>query len=581
METPQDLIKPLPPSPGGKATSRGPVDAGQKSDGGADFAEAMRVARETQAPDRPSQAEPEDPSEQSVRAREAQDSPEEPVASATQPDAQQGTGPTAAADGSQQTAAAAAAQASIAQVNPEVTAPRSEGGAAAGSILPVAGATASTAASAPVDQDTAQSVAPLGLPPGQVAPGRLAAASLAEASASAGALGQSADEARPLKSQLTPADLVTAQTTSVVDLPTAAQPANSGLTLQAAGVRIDAPATARPGGAGQSAPVALAPTAVALAVDRAIGNAIVERPATGTFKPADLAAQPPVDPARIASAGFVAVALQPAVPEEPVPALSPVGEATASGDAPEVSAWLTVRPDSLAMALAERALDQDAAVQLPLKLDQALQSIDARLQAIVGNTLPAGSQAALDAEAPFKQIAATSDAQANAALQIQPQSTPADNAPEPVSLSLNAPMQQGNRWAAEFGDRMAWIANNRFNSATLQVNPPQLGPIEVRILMSGDQAAVSFVAVQPQTREAIQQALPVLASSLASQGLSLGQTSVGRDHLPQQGGSGDSRSSGGQPSIALGGGGDTDVSAISANGGGQPRDGQGLVDTFA
>lgn len=108
---------------------------------------------------------------------------------------------------------------------------------------------------------------------------------------------------------------------------------------------------------------------------------------------------------------------------------------------------------------------------------------------------------------------------------------PASNS-EPARLSLPTPMVQSSRWGAELGDRIAWLAGNRVQSATLQVNPPQMGPIEVRIVIEGDQAAVSFAAVQSQTRDAIQQALPTLAQSFLEHGLQLARSNVGSDGHP-------------------------------------------------
>ncbi|MCF8192156.1 MAG: flagellar hook-length control protein FliK, partial [Burkholderiales bacterium] len=349
-------------------------------------------------------------------------------------------------------------------------------------------------------------------------------------------------------------------------------PATAAFAAEAA---VPAPATAAPRSLPNPSPNGMAPVPVALAVDRAIGNALVDRPATGNYKPADLAAQPPLDPARIASTGFVADALQPVATDEPLPALSPLGEPATTPEGGETSAWLTLRPDSLAMALADRTLSRDLAAQVPLEIDQMLRSLDNRLS---GMTSAAANLTSVgDMVETLGAAATTGGVQSNPAVPLQAAGQPAD-LPEPVALSLNAPMQQMGRWANELGDRLAWVANNRFGAATLQVNPPQLGPIEVRILMSGDQATVSFAAVQPQTREAIQQALPVLATSFASQGLSLGQASVGRDHLPQQGGQGGSTgSSGGQSGLTA-----TAVGSVESSAGSNPtRGGNGLVDTFA
>ena len=587
METPQDLIKPVPPSPGGKNTSRGPIDVGRSNDGGTEFAEAMRSAREsaradvreTQAPERQPREAPEETSDEPVYASKDKDLPSN---AADAPAAQTGTQQSSQATGEAQAASAANAsgqqptqvaaapvQSPVAPIAvPNVVAPVDAGRAADDTIQAIAQAAATTpvltntpVTNATVNNSLQEASGDL---PAVSVPTDLAAAATPRAQAPA-----ASDTALPLVAEATP---LAVQAAPAVDdgspvannvLPGAVQPLPANTSAQTAA-------------AAQATQVALAPAPVALAVDRAIGNAIVSRPATGNFKPADLAAQAPIDPARIANAGFVAVALNPQTAEDAAAALSPLGEPLTNGDTPEMSAWFSVRPDSLAMALAERALAQDPTMQLPVKLDQALQSLDGKLLGMVGSNNPAALAGQSEAGEPLGTIAALADAQTNQAMPVQGAGMPADT-PEPVTLSLNAPMQQATRWATEFGDRMAWIANNRFNSATLQINPPQLGPIEVRIQMSGDQAAVSFAAVQPQTREAIQQALPVLASSLASQGLSLGQTSVGRDHLPQQGGQGGSGSNAGSQSGLM-------AASISAPGAtaaeGTTRGGNGLVDTF-
>ncbi len=573
METPQDLIKPVSPSPGGKNTSRGPIDTGRSSEAGTEFAEAMRSARETaradvretQAPDQQRREAPEEGSKESTIASKDKDlqadSSSAPTARAGKEEASQPVegfqAQPAATDGAQQATqiAASAVQVPVTPVNVQVASIPTDTGAADDAIQAI---TQAAAATAPIALDAIdnkglpQAQMPLAAPAAPVSTDLTAVAPLrAEAPASGVAALPAVGETAAVPLQTTPA--------SDVDLSVA----TNGLANA-----VQPPASAQ---------VALAPAPAALAVDRAIGNAIVNLPATGAFKPADLAAPTPFDPARIASAGFVAVALQPQTAQVATATLSPVGETPAATDPVDTSAWLNVRPDSLAMALADQALAQDPVTQMPVKLDQMLQSLDAQLSGVAGsaNLGIAGGEA--NAEEPLGAVAALADAQNNQAVQVQPAGTPVDT-PEPVSLSLNAPMQQASRWATEFGDRLAWVANNRFTAATLQINPPQLGPIEVRILMSGDQAAVSFAAVQPQTREAIQQALPVLASSFASQGLSLGQTSVGREHLPQQGGQGGSGggNASGQPGLM--------AASISAAGSltadATTRGGNGLVDTF-
>ncbi len=77
----------------------------------------------------------------------------------------------------------------------------------------------------------------------------------------------------------------------------------------------------------------------------------------------------------------------------------------------------------------------------------------------------------------------------------------ADAAPTPT-LKVAAGMD-----TPEFGqglaDRVSWMVGNNLNGAKLQVNPPQLGPIEVRIAVQGSHAHVwltSHSAVTPPPR---------------------------------------------------------------------------------
>jgi flagellar hook-length control protein FliK len=80
----------------------------------------------------------------------------------------------------------------------------------------------------------------------------------------------------------------------------------------------------------------------------------------------------------------------------------------------------------------------------------------------------------------------------------------------------------------EFGqglaDRVSWMVDNNLNGAKLQVNPPQLGPIEVRIAVQGDHAQVWLTSHSAVTRDALEASSPKLREMLGSQGF--GQVSV-------------------------------------------------------
>ncbi|MEI6317650.1 MAG: flagellar hook-length control protein FliK [Pseudomonadota bacterium] len=89
-------------------------------------------------------------------------------------------------------------------------------------------------------------------------------------------------------------------------------------------------------------------------------------------------------------------------------------------------------------------------------------------------------------------------------------------------------------WANAMNERVTWLVGQRMQSADIQITPPQLGPVEVRITIQNDQANVYFTAQSSAVREAIQAALPRLNEMLAQGGLSLGQASVGAESFAGQ-----------------------------------------------
>jgi flagellar hook-length control protein FliK len=80
----------------------------------------------------------------------------------------------------------------------------------------------------------------------------------------------------------------------------------------------------------------------------------------------------------------------------------------------------------------------------------------------------------------------------------------------------------------EFGqgiaDRVSWMVGNNLNGAKLQVNPSQLGPIEVRIAVQGGHAQVWLTSHSAVTRDALESSSQKLREMLGAQGF--GQVSV-------------------------------------------------------
>lgn len=137
-------------------------------------------------------------------------------------------------------------------------------------------------------------------------------------------------------------------------------------------------------------------------------------------------------------------------------------------------------------------------------------------------------------------------------------------------------------WGAELSQKVVWLANQQQQVAQINVTPPQLGPIEIRLNLSTDQASAIFVSPHASVRDAIEAALPRLREMLAENGLNLGNVDVSAQSFgqPQQGQaqSGD-RSRSIVPELAAAHSGETGLHIGTIAG--AARGGQGLVDIFA
>jgi flagellar hook-length control protein FliK len=141
-----------------------------------------------------------------------------------------------------------------------------------------------------------------------------------------------------------------------------------------------------------------------------------------------------------------------------------------------------------------------------------------------------------------------------------------------ATMAVSSPVGSSG-WTDELGAKVTWMAQQGIQSASLQLSPEHLGPLQVTISVHDGQASVWFGAVQPDTRSALQQSLPQLRQLFASQGLNLADAGVSRES-PR----GQDRQQGGRAAAPV-----ASVTAVtvagSADGAGGAR-GLGLVDTY-
>jgi flagellar hook-length control protein FliK len=82
------------------------------------------------------------------------------------------------------------------------------------------------------------------------------------------------------------------------------------------------------------------------------------------------------------------------------------------------------------------------------------------------------------------------------------------------------------RWADDFSARVSLMVRAGESTASLQLTPVDLGPVEVKVTVKDSQATIHFGATQADTRALIEASLPRLRELLASQGFNLLDASV-------------------------------------------------------
>ena len=84
-------------------------------------------------------------------------------------------------------------------------------------------------------------------------------------------------------------------------------------------------------------------------------------------------------------------------------------------------------------------------------------------------------------------------------------------------------------WGAELGQKVVWMINDKQQVAELRVNPPDLGPLDIKLTIDDHQTTAVFTSPHSAVREAVEAALPRLREVLAESGIMLGNASVTAD----------------------------------------------------
>lgn len=193
-------------------------------------------------------------------------------------------------------------------------------------------------------------------------------------------------------------------------------------------------------------------------------------------------------------------------------------------------------------------------------------------------TESANPSAKTDFAAEIKETLAS--ATADTTPNIQPLQQAALQAAQPAIAHLQdklTPAVGTPGWDQALGQKVVWMVAGEHQSASLTLNPPDLGPLQVVLNVSHSTATATFSAAQPEVRQALEAALPKLREMLGDAGIQLGQASVNSGAANQQGMADRQAAHGGQRSSHA----DSGVEAPVRIGRVRPAvSGQGLVDTF-
>lgn len=195
-------------------------------------------------------------------------------------------------------------------------------------------------------------------------------------------------------------------------------------------------------------------------------------------------------------------------------------------------------------------------------------------------TVAAGPQAAPRQPDRIKSLELPADPIGSPALRANP-NPPAEipTALAGAAITRLVPSVGTSAWNQALGEKIVWMAAGSQQTASLTLNPPNLGPLQIVLQVSNDQASASFFSAQPEVRQALEAAFPRLREMMDEAGIQLGQATVSAD-TPRQNPNSDRQTQ----AIArpFGGTGEAAPAGLDLLDSGPARQSvRGLIDTFA
>jgi len=179
------------------------------------------------------------------------------------------------------------------------------------------------------------------------------------------------------------------------------------------------------------------------------------------------------------------------------------GADAAAGDGQELASGVKQAPlDAAALGKDAALLDQKAGEQDTTQFAAHLRNSQQH----------AADAAAEEAPIPLTQL----QAQAAKLEAAAPAAVPGDRIPARVGTQA---------WDNQVSQRIVYMVGKE-QAATLTLNPPDLGPVQIVLNVSNDQASVQFSAEQLEVRQALENSLPRLREMMSESGITLSQSTV-------------------------------------------------------
>lgn len=205
--------------------------------------------------------------------------------------------------------------------------------------------------------------------------------------------------------------------------------------------------------------------------------------------------------------------------------LAALASAFAKLEGADTAATTTAEP-----GLAVAAEDGDAGFSLSARVQPAAGDTDdlRTVQQAAQGAAQAADPAKLQAQAreAAVEVPAAAEAPAPAVTQLQAQAAKLD-ALNPAAMPADRiPARVGTQaWDNQVSQRVVYMIGKE-QAATLTLNPPDLGPVQIVLNVSNDQASVAFSSNQLEVRQALENALPRLRDMMSESGIALGNATV-------------------------------------------------------